>query len=163
MDRYLAKPLSIRALEASLTACFAARPGTVACAGTEANGPVPEAAKDFDRDDLLQRFDGDKTLARNVISTFTREVPAEIRKLEQAAAGRNAKELAALAHKVRGAAASASAPALAEICLTIERSAAAGLESAFANAAHVTPAFAAAAELMREEPEDEHVAVNRAS
>jgi HPt (histidine-containing phosphotransfer) domain-containing protein len=80
----------------------------------------------FDGDALLERLDGDRRLARELIRAFLEESPTLLAELRGAVPARNAREVVRTAHSLRGALLHLSAAAAAAHAERLEASASRG-------------------------------------
>jgi two-component system sensor histidine kinase/response regulator len=91
MDGYIAKPVNKDDL-LSIVQQF----------GGLRQSSVPAPAEEFDRDDLLKRFDGDVELLQRVSRIFSEQTPLMLKKLEGAVASKDATILKQTAHTLIG-------------------------------------------------------------
>jgi len=77
----------------------------------------------FDGAELLYNFDGDRDFACSILSDALLELPEDIEKLKEIAAGTDTKAIRLHAHMMKGLAANICAAALQKICLEIETAA----------------------------------------
>ena len=121
MDSYLTKPVRpadlVEAVEGIAgTAAWAGQAGgaggvrKAGKAGRERKNPVPSSLSSpsspsdaFDFDRLLARVDGDRQLARELVTIFRADAPGLMRRVEQAGSARNAEALRQAAHALKGA------------------------------------------------------------
>ena len=126
MDDYLAKPLEPESLSRVLDRWL--RPVPMEPAAVPSGPSAPQRAETpvFDREALLQRLMGNRTLMNRVTETFLESAPAYVSNLRTLAAEGNAPAARREAHTLKGAAATVSAPRLRGLALEAEQAAAAG-------------------------------------
>jgi PAS domain S-box-containing protein len=95
MDGYVSKPIQPAELWEALARV----------AGTTPAGPAGAAPPriSLDRDALLGRVQGDAELLRELVELFMRDWPVQLRRMEQAAAEGDTRQLAKVAHTLKGA------------------------------------------------------------
>src|SRR5438093_8007152 len=74
----------------------------------------------LDREGLLDRVDGDRSLLLDMIQIFTEQVPGLTGALRQAVAGGDAQALRRTAHTVKGVTAELAAPNARRLAMTLE-------------------------------------------
>lgn len=77
----------------------------------------------FDSGELLENFGGDRDFTQSILSDALLEIPQDIAKLKELAAGEDMQRIRLHAHTMKGLAANICAPALRKICLEIETAA----------------------------------------
>jgi len=122
MDGYLAKPVSLAALQTELRRQFGnARPAAVppVTPAPEQAGPI------YDRAAALAMM-GDEELLDEVAGMFVTDVPGYLAEIDTALAAGDAEKLARAAHTVKGLFATFAAPAGQSVALQLEQDARAG-------------------------------------
>jgi PAS domain S-box-containing protein len=90
-------------------------------------GPAEEStAAVFDRGEFMSRVMGDAELAETLTRTFLDDLPLQLKKLEAAAAGNDARQSEQLAHRIKGAAANMGAKGLEQAAGVMEQAGKAG-------------------------------------
>jgi CheY-like chemotaxis protein/HPt (histidine-containing phosphotransfer) domain-containing protein len=123
MDDYVSKPVKPSDLYAALERAV---PRAGAPGGTrepEAAGAPPAvegAPPVFDREQLLERLEGDATLLEEIVSLYRETCPVLVADLRQAGAARDAEALYRAAHALKGMVAQFGAPAATAALVTIE-------------------------------------------
>ncbi len=77
----------------------------------------------FDRDDLMERLEGDKNFLRELTSIYLEDMVVQLRDLHQSIAENDADAAGKKAHLIKGASANISAYAMRDIALQIEHAA----------------------------------------
>ncbi|MFH1807121.1 MAG: response regulator [Pseudomonadota bacterium] len=133
MDDYLAKPIRAKDLyekirtQARRSPAAVAEAQTGAAAGPAAPDALPPEKALFDVEDLLDRMDGDRQMAREVLQVFVVEIRRQQPELSSVLTSGDAAQLRQVAHYFKGMAANVSAPALRDALLALERQSAAGV------------------------------------
>jgi CheY-like chemotaxis protein/HPt (histidine-containing phosphotransfer) domain-containing protein len=129
MDDYVSKPVKPSDLVAALERAVP-RAGTAGAArepdGAAGNVSDPPAAAGstssvFDRDQLLERLEGDGALLDEIIALYRETCPALVADLRQAASSRDGDAVYRTAHALKGMVAQFGAPAATTALLEIER------------------------------------------
>jgi PAS domain S-box-containing protein len=115
MDDYISKPVDYSELAAILERVTRER-----APAERPRGPDTEL---FDRSKVLDRFDGDEGLLREVLDTFLEDAPLKLSALESAAAEQDGSRLEELAHALKGNAMTMGSPRCAERCQEVEAAA----------------------------------------
>ncbi|MHB8058754.1 MAG: response regulator [Desulfuromonadaceae bacterium] len=121
MNDYLAKPVKKEELAEALEKWL--KPGAHKEAVEQSAGDQPDAVTLFNGAELLENFDGDRDFAHSILDDALQEIPADIEKLKELAAGTDAQAIRLQAHSMKGLAANICAPALLKICFEIETAA----------------------------------------
>ncbi|NTV49661.1 MAG: response regulator [Geobacteraceae bacterium] len=121
MDDYLAKPVKKEELADVLDKWL--KPGVRIVSAAQSTCDQPEAPTLFNGSELLENFDGDRDFARSILDDALQEIPEEIEKLKELAAGTDMHSIRHQAHSMKGLAANICAPALRKICFKIETAA----------------------------------------
>ena len=74
----------------------------------------------FDKDEILERFDGEKEFLAELVEIFINDFPAQFSEIQKAVDNRNGKDLEKSAHKLKGAIANFAEKAAFEAALKIE-------------------------------------------
>ncbi len=74
----------------------------------------------FDKDVILERFDGEKEFLAELVEIFTNDIPEQFSEIQKAVDNRNGKDLEKSAHKLKGAVANFEEKAAFEAALKIE-------------------------------------------
>ncbi|HEY7614922.1 MAG TPA: response regulator [Gemmatimonadales bacterium] len=127
MDDYLTKPVKVRELVQAIERVL---PQASAPEGTPASTPRtgPQAVQDSSVEDrqLLDRFDGERELLREVAASFLESVPALLEELRRAVAGSDAATVTRVAHRLRGSLGNFGAERAMEAALQLELNGGAG-------------------------------------
>ena len=104
MDDFLAKPIAIEKLTATLVRWLGAveAAGAVAEAAEAAATPPEDGPPVFDENTLLSQLGGDRDLARIIIGSATEDIPNYFAQLEQAVAAGNWKSAERQTHTLKG-------------------------------------------------------------
>jgi PAS domain S-box-containing protein len=122
MDAYLAKPIRVDELVATLEGIAASAPRDAGESG--ASGST--AAAELDGVALLAAFGGSRALLHEVAGVFLDDVPARLLEIREAVAAGDAKALAAAAHTLKGAAGLFPATRTCEVARRLEAAGRAG-------------------------------------
>ncbi len=114
MDGFISKPVDYGELAAILARV------------SQAGEASPAEAGLFDRDTILERFDGDEDLLQEVIDTFLADAPLKLSALEQALQAEDWDRMEARAHALKGNALTMAARSSAELCAKLEEAAKSG-------------------------------------
>ena len=79
-----------------------------------------ENNKAFDKDELLERVDGEKEFLAELIEIFINDIPEQLSEIQKAVDNRNSKELEKSAHKLKGAISNFGEKAAFETALRLE-------------------------------------------
>lgn len=74
----------------------------------------------FDKDAILDRFDGEGEFLAELVEIFINDIPAQFSEIQKAVDNRNGKDLEKSAHKLKGAIANFTEKAAFEAALKIE-------------------------------------------
>lgn len=83
----------------------------------------PDTTTWFDGVELLDSFDDDRDLANSILEDALQEIPEDIEKLKELAAGNDTQAILHQAHMMKGVAANICAAALRKVCFEIETAA----------------------------------------
>jgi two-component system, sensor histidine kinase and response regulator len=100
MDGYVSKPIDRDKLFAAIAAATARLAGA---AGAPAKPPAPATSASFDRQELLDRIDGDFALLGELLKLFREGLPALQAELGAAVGARDAERIQRAAHTLKGA------------------------------------------------------------
>ena len=120
MDGYLGKPLQVAALAQELNRCL----GSSGSATAPVVSPPVDAAALMDPgrlEELAEFDDEERSVTRQVVGLFTRDVPPRLAIMRDAVEDTDADSLARAAHALKGSAANVGARAMAEACGELER------------------------------------------
>ncbi len=84
------------------------------------NGQQMETNKIFDKDELLEKFDGDKEFIAELVEIFINDVPDQFSEIQKAVDNLNSKDLEKAAHKLKGAVSNFGVKAAFETALQLE-------------------------------------------
>jgi PAS domain S-box-containing protein len=118
MDAYLAKPIDVDELIATVEACSERASADRAAAA--ASTPV-EMPATFDEQKALAHAGGDRRLLKEVVSYFRIDCPAAVRRIERAIHRRDPEALRLAAHALKGSLATVGATAARSIAFAIEQ------------------------------------------
>jgi len=121
MDGYVAKPLNREDLFGEIARVTS---GALEADSPEATGAAATGV--FNREDMLQRVDGDEELMAEIIELFLEDAPEQLSAIREAFGQADIEALGRCAHGLKGSAGNVSAPALREVALEVERAAANG-------------------------------------
>ena len=79
-----------------------------------------ENNKAFDKDELLERVDGEKEFLAELIEIFINDIPEQLSEIQKAVDNRNSEELEKSAHKLKGAISNFEEKAAFEAALQLE-------------------------------------------
>jgi HPt (histidine-containing phosphotransfer) domain-containing protein len=79
-----------------------------------------ENNKAFDKDELLERVDGEKEFLAELIEIFINNIPEQLSEIQKAVDNRNSEELEKSAHKLKGAISNFGEKAAFEAALQLE-------------------------------------------
>jgi CheY-like chemotaxis protein len=102
MDGYVSKPVRADELFSAIDAILGS--SSDSDSATPPQSAEPHLAATIDLPALLESFGGRGDLVRDVIDVFLVDAPAMLTRLENAARGSNASEIAAAAHAIKGSA-----------------------------------------------------------
>ncbi len=114
MDDYLSKPAEPRKMIETIEKHLSEAAPPEAEASRCDNGEI------FDKDDLMERLDGDEELLREILEIYVEDVPRLIEKIKKAREQSDAELVNREGHTLKGASANVSAPALRETAYQIE-------------------------------------------
>jgi two-component system sensor histidine kinase/response regulator len=112
MNDYLVKPIRREVMEQVLDHWLAA--------STQPRLPQGPAETIFDRDDLLSRLMGNRSLAHRVVSRFLADMPQQLLALSEAISSADAANARMAAHSIKGAAANVGGAQLRKAAQTME-------------------------------------------
>jgi PAS domain S-box-containing protein len=121
MNDYLAKPVKKENLAEVLEKWL--KPVVHMEAAEQSAGGQPDAPALFNGAELLENFDGDRDFAKSILDDALNEIPEDIEKLKELAAGSDAQAIRLQAHSMKGLAANICAASLRKICFEIETAA----------------------------------------
>ncbi|MHB8120855.1 MAG: response regulator [Desulfuromonadaceae bacterium] len=121
MNDYLAKPVKKDELAEVLGKWL--RPSADKKVTAKPDGGQPNHLLLFDAVQLLDNLGGDREFAQSILNEAVEEIPLDIKKLKELAAGTEAHNIRLQAHTMKGVAANICAAALRKICLEIETAA----------------------------------------
>jgi signal transduction histidine kinase/CheY-like chemotaxis protein/HPt (histidine-containing phosphotransfer) domain-containing protein len=124
MDGYLAKPVSLAALQAELQRLFGSTPVAAAAVAPDAGGPKEGAL--FDRATAIDRM-GDASLFDELAGMFVADVPGHLAEMDQALAAGDSDRLGRVAHTLKGLCATFAAAAAEAAAKRVEQQARAGM------------------------------------
>ena len=136
MNDFVPKPVSTQSLRQALKRWLPLNRSEIATpAGEPISSPDAETAlAAFDRDGMLQRLEGDRELAGQVIAAFLDEAPSRVKALKKLIESRDAAGASLEAHSIKGAAANVGGDALRAAAYAMETAAEAGDWSAVGSA-----------------------------
>jgi two-component system sensor histidine kinase/response regulator len=117
MDSYLAKPIDVEEMIATVETCAEGGSLPPTDAATLAAGSLPA----FDQDAALKHSGGDRRLLREVIGLFRADYPKSVRQIGSAIKNRNAEQLRLSAHALKGALATVGSPAGRDAAFKLEQ------------------------------------------
>lgn len=79
-----------------------------------------ENGRTFNKDEILERFDGDKEFIAELVEIFIKDVPEQLSEIKEAVDNLNSRDLQKSAHKLKGAIANFEQKAAFETALKIE-------------------------------------------
>jgi len=130
MDDYLAKPVGLEELQASLARVL----GRKASPAVETRLPAPamqdDALETLDYPWLLEKARGNAEFLARLFAAFVTDQPKTLAAIEAALAAHDMERLGFLAHSLKGASATMGARKLRAACLALEQSAKTGREEA---------------------------------
>lgn len=116
MNGYVSKPFSAATLIGALAELF----GTEPQGAPKPQAPAPPVMVVFDRAVLLDRLEGDVTLAKKMATSFLESVPALVADLDLAAQASDAEAVARHAHTLKGVVALVGGCRAQQACLRLE-------------------------------------------
>ncbi|KHE93660.1 MAG: Hpt domain-containing protein [Candidatus Scalindua rubra] len=84
------------------------------------NGRQMESNKVFDKDEILNKFDGEKEFLTELIEIFINDIPEQLSGIKKAVDKRNSNDLERSTHKLKGAVANFEEKAAFEAALQLE-------------------------------------------
>ncbi len=75
---------------------------------------------EFDKDEILKRFDGDEEFLAELVEIFINDIPEQLSRIKEAVDNRDSKDLEKSAHKLKGAVANFVENAAFETALQLE-------------------------------------------
>jgi CheY-like chemotaxis protein len=130
MDAYLAKPIDVDELIATIEHIGEGVPGETSGAHPERKSSPPDLI--FDEQAALANTGGDRRLLKEVVGFFRADAPAYIKRIERAVKQRDGEALRGAAHALKGAIATVGSPAGRQAAAALEQ---AGRVSRFDDAA----------------------------
>jgi PAS domain S-box-containing protein len=123
MDAYLAKPIDVDELIATVEACGTGRQTSHATATSSPASPPPvvQQLEVFDRRAALANAAGDRRLLGDVISFFRTDYPTSLRRIRSAIKKKDPEALRLAAHALKGALATVGSPAGREAAYRLEQ------------------------------------------
>ncbi len=79
-----------------------------------------ESNRTFDKDEILEKFDGDKEFIAELVEIFINDAPEQLSEIKEAVGNLNSEDLQKSAHKLKGAIANFEQKAAFETALKIE-------------------------------------------
>lgn len=118
MDGYLTKPINPQELWQALEGLL---PPALKAEAPSLADPPAASTPPQNHQGLLERFDGDLSLVRQLVGLFLEEYPASLRELERALEAKDLEALAAAAHALKGSVGYFDSPAASAAALRLER------------------------------------------
>ena len=123
MDDYLSKPVDPQKVVETIERHLAdtAEPADELCLESKPGSDTPKRdGKVFDRDELMERLDGDEELLQDILEIYVEDAPRLIKKIKNAYSEHDIELVDREGHTLKGASANISAPAVRDTAHQIE-------------------------------------------
>jgi signal transduction histidine kinase/CheY-like chemotaxis protein len=160
MDAYLSKPYSLQGLQQMLERMFAPLPARAAAAAPDRRAPHAEQKLDRAALESIRALErpGAANLLHQVVMTYLKNTPAQIRALRDGAASKNANLLRDTAHSLKSSSLNVGATDLTRMCRDLELGCRSGMiGDAPLRVAAIEQEFALVEEILLAEIEAEHI------